>query len=68
MELVTDTTHTHDIHGRVTIEKIYHEHSVYDTDRGHGSVPGAWYIQYLTVDGDMHTDTVDEFVESITGE
>ncbi|MDZ5810558.1 hypothetical protein U4E84_04240 [Halorubrum sp. AD140] len=68
MELVTNTTHIHGTHGRVTIEKIYREYSVYDTERGHGSVPGAWYIQYLAVDGDMYTDTVDGFVEAITGE
>jgi len=40
MELVTNTTHTHSEWGSVTIERIYREYAVFDTEQETGSVPG----------------------------
>jgi hypothetical protein len=40
MELVAGTARHHPEYGTNRIENIYREHSTYDTESGHGSVPG----------------------------
>jgi hypothetical protein len=68
MELVTNTTHTHETHGRVTIERIYREQAVYDTERKTGSVPGGWVVRYSTESGATRIGTVEEFIDGLDAE
>jgi hypothetical protein len=68
MELVSNTTHTHRMHGSVTILNIYREHAVYDTERKTGSVPGGWVVRYSTESGDTRIDTVEEFINGLDAE
>lgn len=66
MELVTNTTRTHETHGDVLIEAIYRGYASYDEETGEGHVPGSWYVAYSPDGGEVHIDPAEDFIDAIS--